>query len=64
MAQLLITDVAGREVARMEERLPAGAHEFSWNGRDVGGAPVSSGRYFYRLDAAGASRSGNLILVR
>ena len=64
VAQLLITDVAGREVARMEERLPAGAHEFSWNGRDVGGAPVSSGRYFYRLDADGASRSGNLILVR
>ncbi len=64
VARLLITDVAGREVARMEDRLGAGSHEFSWNGRDVGGTPVSAGRYFYRLDAAGASRSGNLVLVR
>jgi len=64
VARLQIIDVAGREVARIEDRLGAGSHEFSWNGRDVGGTPVSAGRYFYRLDAAGASRSGNLVLVR
>ncbi|MFN0152140.1 MAG: FlgD immunoglobulin-like domain containing protein [bacterium] len=64
VARLLITDVSGREIANMEDRLGAGSHEFSWNGRDVGGTPVSAGRYFYRLDAAGSSRSGNLVLVR
>jgi len=64
VARLLISDATGRQVARMENRFGAGSHEFSWNGRDVGGTPVSAGRYFYRLDAAGASRSGNLVLVR
>jgi hypothetical protein len=64
LATLLITDVSGRQIARREERLPAGAHEFSWDGRNVNGSPVSAGRYFYRLNAAGASRSGDLILVR
>ena len=64
LASLLIIDASGRQVARMEERLPAGAHEFSWNGRGVDGSPVSAGRYFYRLNASGESRSGDLILVR
>jgi hypothetical protein len=51
---LAIYDVAGRVIRY--ERLgahPAGAHGWTWDGRDSGGRSAASGAYFARLLAGG-----------
>jgi glucose/arabinose dehydrogenase len=49
--ELVIFDVRGREVRRAIDgvTMPAGSHNWLWNGRDEAGTAVSSGIYFYRL---------------
>ena len=55
---LRIYDAAGRLVRVLEEgALAAGRYTRIWDGRDTGGSRVSSGVYFYRLDAGAFSRT-------
>lgn len=51
-----VLDLAGRRVRTVSggALFPAGAHAWTWDGRDAHGAPVPSGLYVLRL-AAGAS---------
>jgi hypothetical protein len=50
--KLQVFDIMGREVATLvDEVLPAGAHKVVWNGRDQSGTRLSSGMYFYRIQA-------------
>lgn len=64
-ASVSVYDVAGRLVRTIEsESLPAGRHELTWNGRNRDGERVSSGVYFYRLEAAGESRNAKLLVIR
>lgn len=52
--QLLIFDILGRKIRNLfDGELPPGNHEIKWDGRDSRGRGVSSGIYFYRLDADG-----------
>ncbi|MFH1276884.1 MAG: FlgD immunoglobulin-like domain containing protein, partial [Candidatus Eisenbacteria bacterium] len=44
--------------------LSAGSHAVTWDGRDDGGASVSSGVYFYRLQAGEFSESKRMTLIR
>ena len=54
--QLEIFDVVGQQVRTLvADALSAGPHQVRWNGRDDAGATVSSGIYFYRLQARGAA---------
>jgi hypothetical protein len=48
--KLVIYDALGREVRTLtDEDHPAGYIELTWDGRNDGGATVSSGIYFYRV---------------
>lgn len=64
VVRLVIFDVSGRAVRRLEEGRvrEAGRHTAVWNGRDDGGRQVASGVYFCRLEAG--SRSGTVRMVR
>jgi hypothetical protein len=41
-----------------------GAHEVQWNGRDASGAPVSTGVYFYRLQAGKQTLTRKMLLLK
>jgi hypothetical protein len=63
--QLAVFDVRGQRVRTLvDEALPAGFHEVTWQGRDDGGRTVSSGIYFYRLIAGGESRVAKMTLLK
>jgi hypothetical protein len=62
---LRVYDVRGRLVrSLLEGAQAAGAYEILWDGRDNGGAAVSSGMYVYRLRAAGETHQRSMMLVR
>ena len=62
---LRIYDAAGRLVRELASGIhPAGTHHAIWNGRDANGAAVSSGIYFYRLDAGAFSETRKMVLLR
>lgn len=49
--RLAVYDVLGRLVRVLhDDVLPAGAHQFTWNGRDEGGGLLAGGTYFLRLE--------------
>lgn len=63
--RLTVVDVTGRLVRTMlEGAAPRGRSTLSWNGRDDAGAEVASGIYFFRLSAAGESRTVKGVLRR
>jgi hypothetical protein len=62
---LRIYDAAGRLVRELAAGThPAGMHHAIWNGRDASGAAVSSGIYFYKLDAGAFSQTRKIVLLR
>jgi glycosidase len=64
-ARLAVYDVAGREVAVLEDGLrEQGPHEVVWDGEGNSGRPVAAGLYFVRLDAGGRTRTAKAMLVR
>ncbi len=63
--RLGVYDALGQQVQTLVAgRLAAGEHQVVWNGRDTAGAPVSSGVYFYRLEAGGAAQVRRMVLLR
>jgi glucose/arabinose dehydrogenase len=65
MARLTIYDVLGREVlALVNEERPAGRHSELWNGSRNDGQRVSSGIYFYRLQAGNFSAVRKMLLLQ
>ncbi len=64
-ARLAVYDVAGRLVrVLVAGELPAGSHEAVWDGLDSNGRAMASGSYLARLEAAGATATARLSLVR
>jgi hypothetical protein len=56
--RLKVYDILGREVKTLVEGdFGPGRYEFEWDGRDVFGNMLSSGVYFYRLEAFGEGKS-------
>ncbi|GAB4339826.1 MAG: hypothetical protein Kow0037_25250 [Calditrichia bacterium] len=45
-------------------RLPAGRHQFDWDGKDNSGRRVSSGIYLYRLESDGFSFTRKMLLMK
>lgn len=62
---LAVYDLSGRLVARLVDgEQPAGPHSVVWNGFGAGGAPVTSGIYFYRLQAGKMKVTRKMLLLR
>jgi len=63
-AELVVFGANGRLLRTLlAERLPAGRHEVSWDGRDDAGRDLPTGIYLYRLRAAGESRTRKMLLL-
>jgi hypothetical protein len=64
--RLHIHDVAGRLVRTLVDKdMSAGRnHSLVWDGLDDAGVPVSSGIYFYRLEAGDFSDSRKMVVLR
>jgi fibronectin type 3 domain-containing protein len=62
---LRVYSASGRLVRTLVDRLEVpGRHSVAWDGTDNTGAAVASGVYFYRLDAAGFSDGGKMVLLK
>ncbi len=62
---LAVYDVAGRLVRRLvDNRLEAGVHAASWDGRDEHQRAMSSGVYYYRLSVGDFDQTRSMVLVR
>ncbi|MCP4573490.1 MAG: hypothetical protein GY838_14125 [bacterium] len=63
--RLRIYNARGEHVKTLrDEIMGAGSHTVIWNGRDHMGATVSSGVYFYRLDAADTALTRRMLLLK
>lgn len=64
-AQITIIDASGRLVrALVEGSLPAGRHQFAWDGRDERGGRVASGVYFVRAGCGDRHETRRLTVLR
>jgi hypothetical protein len=64
IVSLSIYDVRGRRVKTVRIKTGPGDASFLWDGRDDRGRAVSSGIYFYRVEASGASATRKLVILR
>jgi flagellar hook assembly protein FlgD len=63
--RISVTNILGQEVAVLSDGIRGtGIHQTSWTGIDTNGRPVTSGLYFYNVDAGGTTRSGRMMLIR
>ena len=61
---LFIYNILGRHIRTLHSGpLRAGIHEISWDGRSDNGAKVSSGIYFYQLNAGNFIETKKMILM-
>jgi flagellar hook assembly protein FlgD len=63
---LKVYDASGRLTRTLlaNERLDAGFHSVSWNGRDDRSHSVSSGVYFYVIETPGANLSRKMTMLK
>jgi hypothetical protein len=62
---LAVYDLAGRLVNTLQDgNQVAGRHRIIWNGLDSQGRQVSSGIYFYRLQADGKSVTKRMVMLK
>ena len=60
-----IYDSAGRLVYRRSlGNLPAGPHEFDWNGVDRRGRRVASGTFFYTIVAGSQRQARKMVMLK
>ena len=45
-------------------RLPAGAHEYTFDGKTDRGAKLSSGVYFYRVESTEGRYEGQIVILK
>ncbi|MBM4129568.1 M28 family peptidase [bacterium] len=65
VAELAVFDLAGRRLRVLQAgALAAGAHAFTWDGRDAGGRALPSGAYLCRLSLPQGEAATRLLLVR
>ncbi len=63
--ELIIYNIKGQKVKTLvDEELDAGTHQVVWNGKDDNHKPVSSGIYFYKLEAGYYQKVKKMILLK
>ncbi|MEL6823147.1 MAG: FlgD immunoglobulin-like domain containing protein, partial [Calditrichota bacterium] len=63
--KLEVFNLLGQKVATLVDDLrSAGVSTVNWNGRNAGGAQVSSGIYFYRLEAGSLVQTRQMLLIK
>jgi hypothetical protein len=64
--EITVFDVAGRRVRVLQPLavIGAGRHAVRWDGRDGRGQQVSSGVYFYRIEALDWSQTRSMVLLK
>jgi hypothetical protein len=63
--QIWVYNVTGQRVRTLTNQLlPAGYHSIVWDGTNDGGHEVSSGVYFYRIEAGDFIQSKKMILMK
>jgi hypothetical protein len=63
--KLVVFDIVGRVVTTLvDQKMSAGVHQVTWNGRDQDGQSVASGVYFYHIQAAGFSATKKMALIK
>jgi len=63
--RLTVYDVSGRLVTTLvDETRGAGRYDVTWDGRDAAQRQVSSGVYFYRIDADGFVETKRMVLLK
>ena len=63
--RLVVYNLLGQEVRRLVEgRVSAGFYQAVWDGRDDRGRSVSSGLYFYRMEAEDFSQVRKMVLLK
>ena len=63
--ELQVFDVLGQTVRTLvAEGLSAGSHQVVWDGLDAPGSKVSSGVYFYRLQAGQQVQMRRMLLLK
>ena len=65
LVKIEVYNVAGQRVAKLvDETLSAGAYKTVWEGRDQSAQAVSSGTYFYRMEAGDFSATRFVTLLK
>jgi hypothetical protein len=63
--RLTVYDLVGRQVVSLQNGLQGvGHHQIIWNGADANGKTVSSGIYFYRLEAGKKTVTKRMALLK
>ena len=63
--KLNVYDVNGKLVDEIVNGyLEPGIHNVEWSGTDTGGIDVSSGVYFYRIEASNYSKTYKMVFVK
>jgi hypothetical protein len=63
--KLEVFNITGQKVATLlDERMTAGNHTVTWNGRASSGEPAASGVYFYRITAGNFTESRKMLLLK
>lgn len=63
--KVVVYDAMGRIVSEiLNDVVPAGKHQISWNGNDASGAKVASGIYFYRLESSSVTLTKKMVLMK
>ncbi|MCZ6766301.1 MAG: aryl-sulfate sulfotransferase [bacterium] len=63
--ELMVYDAGGRLVRTLvQENMPAGAKEVTWDGHDDAGNQVSSGVYFYRLTVGTQTLTRKMVMIK
>ncbi len=62
---LAVYNLRGQKVRQIcHDRIPAGRHSFSWNGRDANAQSVGSGVYFVRINAGNNTQIHKILLLK
>lgn len=62
---LIVYNILGQRVIKLEDGyLPAGKHNIHWDARNMSGSRISSGVYFYRIEAGDYAKTKKLLLLK